>query len=158
MPPSHSLPWCLWNAPVEINNFLIGCPLPRRKCLGAPALSKTKHAGRSQRDIRMVWPQTSLSYFHHGKFQILLIKTTGLVGYNIYWSNLYFTRQERNFLYSLKCTIDMAGKIFLFEQVVNFEKHKTTRLVWSWVYWPEAKITSLRPVWSSFEDTVYIIQ
>ena len=27
-----SLPWCPWNAPV---NFLIGCPLPRRKCLGA---------------------------------------------------------------------------------------------------------------------------
>ena len=37
------LPWCPWNAPVEIYNFLIGCPLPKRKCLGALALSKTKH-------------------------------------------------------------------------------------------------------------------
>ena len=36
-----SLPWCPWSAPVEIYNFLIGCPLPpRRKCLGALALSK----------------------------------------------------------------------------------------------------------------------
>ena len=31
--------------PVEIHNFLIGYPLPRRKCLGALALSKTKHTG-----------------------------------------------------------------------------------------------------------------
>ena len=38
-----SLPWCPWNAPVEIYNFLIGCPLPKRNCLGALALSKTKH-------------------------------------------------------------------------------------------------------------------
>ena len=30
---------------VKIYNFLIGCPLPRRKCLGALALSKTKHTG-----------------------------------------------------------------------------------------------------------------
>ena len=31
---------------VEIYNFLIGCPfLPRRKCLGAPALSKMKYTG-----------------------------------------------------------------------------------------------------------------
>ena len=39
------LPWCPWNAPVELYNFLIhvGCPLSRRKCLGA--LSKTKHTG-----------------------------------------------------------------------------------------------------------------
>ena len=28
---------------VEIYNFLIGCPLPKRKCLGALVLSKTKH-------------------------------------------------------------------------------------------------------------------
>ena len=34
---------CPWNAPVQICNFIIGCPLPRRKCLGALALSKTKH-------------------------------------------------------------------------------------------------------------------
>ena len=40
-----SLPWCPWNAPVEICNFITGCPLPRRKCLGALALSKTKHTG-----------------------------------------------------------------------------------------------------------------
>ena len=46
LPPCPwSLPWCPWNAPVEIYNFLIGCPLPRRKCLGALALSKTKHTG-----------------------------------------------------------------------------------------------------------------
>ena len=38
-----SLPWCPRNAPVEIYNFLIGCPLPKKKCLGALALSKTKH-------------------------------------------------------------------------------------------------------------------
>ena len=39
------LPWCPWNAPVEIYNFFIGCPFPKRKCLGALALSKTKHTG-----------------------------------------------------------------------------------------------------------------
>ena len=33
-----SLPWCLWNASVQIYNFIIGFPLPRRKCLGALAL------------------------------------------------------------------------------------------------------------------------
>ena len=38
-----SLPWCPWHARVEIDNFLIGCPLPRSKCLGALALLKTKH-------------------------------------------------------------------------------------------------------------------
>ena len=37
-----SLPWCPWNAPLEIYNFLLGCPLPRRKCLGTLALSKNK--------------------------------------------------------------------------------------------------------------------
>ena len=39
------LPWCPWNAPAKMYNFLIGCPLPKRKCLGAPAPSKTKHTG-----------------------------------------------------------------------------------------------------------------
>ena len=36
------LPWCPWNAPVKIYNFLLGCPLPRRKCLGTLALFKIK--------------------------------------------------------------------------------------------------------------------
>ena len=36
-----SLPWSPSNAPVEVYNFLIGYPSPRRKCLGALALSKT---------------------------------------------------------------------------------------------------------------------
>ena len=45
MPP-WSLPWCPSNAPVDNQNVLIGCPLPRRKCLGALALLKTKHTGR----------------------------------------------------------------------------------------------------------------
>ena len=40
----RSLPWCPWNATVESKNFLLGCPLPRRKCLGALALSKTKQS------------------------------------------------------------------------------------------------------------------
>ena len=40
-PPPWSLPWCPWNAPVRSYNFLIGCPSPRRKCLGALTLSKT---------------------------------------------------------------------------------------------------------------------
>ena len=35
-----SMPWGL-EKQVEIYNFLIGCPLPRRQCVGA--LSKTKH-------------------------------------------------------------------------------------------------------------------
>ena len=39
------LPWCPWNAPVEIYNFIVGCPLPRRECLGALALSKMKLTG-----------------------------------------------------------------------------------------------------------------
>ena len=42
-----SLPWCPWNASVKIYNFLLGCPLPRRKCLGALALSITEHTGLS---------------------------------------------------------------------------------------------------------------
>ena len=40
-----SLPWCLCNAPREIYNFLIGCPLPKRKCLGVLAQSRTNHTG-----------------------------------------------------------------------------------------------------------------
>ena len=38
-----SLPWCPSNAPVEMYNFLIGYPLPKRKCIGTLVLSKTKH-------------------------------------------------------------------------------------------------------------------
>ena len=38
-------PWCPLNATVEICNFLIWCPLPWRKCVGALALSKTNHKG-----------------------------------------------------------------------------------------------------------------
>ena len=40
-----TMPWCPKNAPVEIYNFLIMCPLPRRKCLDALALSITKQTG-----------------------------------------------------------------------------------------------------------------
>ena len=40
-----SLPWRPWNAPIELYDFLKGCPLPMRKCLGAIVLSKTKHTG-----------------------------------------------------------------------------------------------------------------
>ena len=28
-----SLPWCPWNAPVGIYNFLIGCPLPKKRSI-----------------------------------------------------------------------------------------------------------------------------
>ena len=38
-----SLPWCPRNAPVQIYKSLIGCRFPGRYCLGALALSKTKH-------------------------------------------------------------------------------------------------------------------
>ena len=31
--PCMVLPWCPWNAPVELFNFNLWCPLPRRKCL-----------------------------------------------------------------------------------------------------------------------------
>ena len=37
-----SLPWCPWNVPVETYNFPIGCPSPRRNCLGALALKKKR--------------------------------------------------------------------------------------------------------------------
>ena len=43
--PCPLVAWCPSNAPVEIYYFLIGCPLPRRNCLGANALSKMKHTG-----------------------------------------------------------------------------------------------------------------
>ena len=39
MPPGHCL------GALEIYNFHIGTPLPKRKCPGALALSKTKHTG-----------------------------------------------------------------------------------------------------------------
>ena len=35
--------WCPWKTPIKIHSFLIDFPFPRRKCLGALALSKTKH-------------------------------------------------------------------------------------------------------------------
>ena len=42
VPPGH----CLGALdPVENYNLLVGCPLPRRKCLGALALPNTKHTG-----------------------------------------------------------------------------------------------------------------
>ena len=48
MPAGHclgALETCVMLWKVEIYNFLIhvGCTFPRRKCLGAPALSKMKH-------------------------------------------------------------------------------------------------------------------
>ena len=55
-----SLPWCPWNAPVEIYNFLIGCPLPRSECLGTLALSKTKHTVLKPVDCNLV-------YVHHNQ-------------------------------------------------------------------------------------------
>ena len=55
------LPWCPWNAPVEICNFLIGCPLPRRKCHGALALSKTRHTG-----VTGTWDNKRNIYFYTG--------------------------------------------------------------------------------------------
>ena len=51
-----SLPWCPLNAPFKIYNFLIGCPLPIRKCLGALALSKTKHTGLRVQKQKIVIP------------------------------------------------------------------------------------------------------
>ena len=42
-----SLPWRPWNTPVQLCNFIIACPLPRKKCLGALTLSKTKHTALS---------------------------------------------------------------------------------------------------------------
>ena len=42
MPPGH----CLGALEMlDIYNFLTGCPLPRRKWIGALALSKMKHTG-----------------------------------------------------------------------------------------------------------------
>ena len=45
--PGHCLEYS-WNAHVEIYNFTIGCPLPRRKNISAIALSKMKHTGQIQ--------------------------------------------------------------------------------------------------------------
>ena len=46
LPPwPWSLPWCPWNANSRILQYPNRCPLPRRKCLGVLALSKTKHTG-----------------------------------------------------------------------------------------------------------------
>ena len=50
-----SLPWCPWNAPVQICNFIIGCPLPRRNCLGALALSTTKHTALLTNILRIYY-------------------------------------------------------------------------------------------------------
>ena len=46
MPFGHCL-GALEMLTVQVYNFLIviGCPLPRRKCLGALSLSKLKHTG-----------------------------------------------------------------------------------------------------------------
>ena len=35
-------PWCPWNAPVEIYNFLIGCPLPEEKMPWCPCPFKNE--------------------------------------------------------------------------------------------------------------------
>ena len=72
-----SLPWCPWNAPVQICNFLIGCPLPRRKCLGALALSKTKHTALALHDMKKIWTSQlpkglKLRFFHAAIETILL--------------------------------------------------------------------------------------
>ena len=56
-----SLPWCPWNAPVQICNFIIGCPLPRRKCLGALALSKTKLTALYQ-GLLLQWLASGTNY------------------------------------------------------------------------------------------------
>ena len=41
------LPWCPWNASVEMYNFLIGCHPPRRKCVGPIVLSGLWNAFKS---------------------------------------------------------------------------------------------------------------
>ena len=56
------LPWCPWNAPVEIDIFLIGWPLPKRKCLGALALSKTKHTGHTHDEI-LPWTRINVGTY-----------------------------------------------------------------------------------------------
>ena len=55
------LPWCPRNATVEIYNFLIGCLLPKRKCLGALALSKTKHTGLILKEADALYPYKKYS-------------------------------------------------------------------------------------------------
>ena len=65
MPPGHCLG--ALEMPVEIYNFLIGCPLQRRKCLGVLFLSKMKHTGPTafiQTRERCVWNQFNLSLLY----------------------------------------------------------------------------------------------
>ena len=64
LPPCPlSLPWCPWNAAVDIKNFLIGCPLPRWKCVSALALSQTKHI---QTCLYSLW--TNMNAWHQQHF------------------------------------------------------------------------------------------
>ena len=43
---------------IEIYNFLMGCPLPKRKCLGALTLSIKKHTGLKRTSITFLnWKQ-----------------------------------------------------------------------------------------------------
>ena len=50
-----SMPWCPWNVAVEIYNFLIRCPLPRRKCIDVLALSKKKTHRPGSSDDTQQW-------------------------------------------------------------------------------------------------------
>ena len=59
---ARSSPWSPWNAPVKIYNFLIGCPLPWRKCLGALPVSKTKHTVHVQACFRSSCPEILLKF------------------------------------------------------------------------------------------------
>ena len=57
------LPWCTWNAPVEIYNFLIGYPLARRKCIGA-----LRPAAFIENDLRWVnsrWCTVLVNYMRY---------------------------------------------------------------------------------------------
>ena len=96
---------------VEINNFLIGCPLTRKKCLGALALSKTKHTGltgvqceiilnsrkhffgRMVRYHVYVWisaqPQTKLRLQHTKQIgsSVLLVFTKDSLNIHFFYSN-----------------------------------------------------------------------
>ena len=56
-----SLPWCPWNAlQYKFAKLIIGCPLPRRKCLGAFALSKTNHTALNRIHSRQ--PRVGISF------------------------------------------------------------------------------------------------
>ena len=50
MPPGHCL-GALETLQLNFYNFLVGCPLPRRKCQGAIALSKWKHTVQACMDV-----------------------------------------------------------------------------------------------------------